>query len=110
MGGADKRRAVTLLLQDEEWAAWSDREIARRCCVGHKFVATVRDSILAPSASMKTARTFTHHKTGTEATMRTENIGRAGGADNVEREAVIVCRKLFSSLRTLTRHLGIARA
>jgi hypothetical protein len=85
-------RAVTLLLQDEEWAAWSDREIARRCCVGHKFVATVRDSSLAPGTSEKTEKTYiTKH--GTEATMRTQNIGRSGGSDSVEREAVIVLQK-----------------
>jgi hypothetical protein len=71
---------VTLLLQDEEWAAWSDREIARRCCVSKTFVNGVRESILATVASMPAVRTFTHHKTGTEATMRTENIGRSGGA------------------------------
>jgi hypothetical protein len=31
---ADKRKAVSLLLADTEWSAWSDREIARRCQVG----------------------------------------------------------------------------
>src|SRR5204863_6394655 len=39
---ADKRRAVGLLLADAEWRAWSDREIARRCAVDHRFVADVR--------------------------------------------------------------------
>jgi hypothetical protein len=73
---------VTLLLQDEEWAAWSDREIARRCCVGKSFVSTVRASILATVDSMPAVRTFTHHKTGTEATMRTENIGKPVAADH----------------------------
>ena len=27
---ADKRRAVSVLLEDEEWGSWSNREIARR--------------------------------------------------------------------------------
>lgn len=39
---ADKRRAVTALLEDAEWSAWSDREIARQCGVTHPFVAKVR--------------------------------------------------------------------
>lgn len=39
---ADKRRAVVLLLQDEEWSQWSDREIARRCGVSHTFVSNLR--------------------------------------------------------------------
>ncbi|HAM56936.1 MAG TPA: hypothetical protein DCQ64_16670 [Candidatus Rokubacteria bacterium] len=39
---ADKRRAVTLLLQDAEWSQWSDREIARRCAVGRDLVGEIR--------------------------------------------------------------------
>src|SRR5690606_22774478 len=39
---ADKRRAVETLLLDSEWCQWSDREIARRCSVGHTLVANVR--------------------------------------------------------------------
>lgn len=69
---------MTLLLQDEEWAAWSDREIARRCSVTHNLVGAVRESILGKKPSMS-ERTFTHHKTGAPATMKTENIGRSGG-------------------------------
>ena len=38
----DKRRAVLLLLNDPEWARWSDREIARRCAVSQPFVGKVR--------------------------------------------------------------------
>jgi hypothetical protein len=39
---ADKRRAVGLLLRDQEWSQWSDREIARRCQVGHILVGRLR--------------------------------------------------------------------
>ncbi len=42
---ADKRRAVETLLRDEEWSAWSDREIARRCGVSQTFVGSVRASL-----------------------------------------------------------------
>jgi hypothetical protein len=42
----DKRRAVETLLADAEWAAWSDREIARRCAVSHPLVAAVRKDFL----------------------------------------------------------------
>lgn len=41
----DKRRAVTVLLTDSEWAKWADREIARRCGVDHRFVASVKSSL-----------------------------------------------------------------
>lgn len=39
---ADKRKAVETLLNDKEWAEWSDREIAKRCGVTHPFVASIR--------------------------------------------------------------------
>jgi hypothetical protein len=38
----DKRRAVATLLNDPEWSQWSDREIARRCGVDGKTVASSR--------------------------------------------------------------------
>lgn len=42
---ADKRRAVETLLRDEEWARWSDREIARRAGVSQPFVSSLRATI-----------------------------------------------------------------
>lgn len=39
---ADKRRAVETLMHDDEWAAWSNAEIARRCAVDEKTVRTLR--------------------------------------------------------------------
>lgn len=45
----DKRRAVQTLLNDAEWSAWPDREIARQCGVGHPLVAALR----APKTDQK---------------------------------------------------------
>jgi hypothetical protein len=67
----DKRRAVERLLADEEWAIWSDRDIAKRCHVSHTFVARVRADT-GHVASMD--RTFVHPKTGQPTTMRTGGI------------------------------------
>jgi DNA methylase/ParB-like nuclease domain len=39
---SDKRRAVLVLLEDEQWRCWSDREIARIAVVSHEFVRTLR--------------------------------------------------------------------
>jgi hypothetical protein len=39
---ADKRKAVITMLQDFEWADWSDREIAKWCRVGHQLVGQIR--------------------------------------------------------------------
>jgi len=50
---ADKRRAVQRLLDDHEWAMWSDREIARRCGVSDHLVASLRDSGRENLASRK---------------------------------------------------------
>lgn len=78
---ADKRRAVETLLRDEEWAAWSDNEIARRCNVSPSTVGTVRKSLsLSKLDSEKPAaapaeRTYTT-KHGTQATMSTGSIGK----------------------------------
>jgi len=68
----DKRRAVLRLLEDPEWGKWSDREIARKCNVGHPLVASLRPDVTGRTSSEKTYTT----KHGTTSTMNTENIGR----------------------------------
>jgi hypothetical protein len=45
---ADKRKAVALLLGAAEWSQWSDREIARRCQVGHGTVSRLRQNLSGP--------------------------------------------------------------
>jgi hypothetical protein len=42
LSGADKRKAVAILLGDAEWSQWSDREIARHLGVGNSLVSKVR--------------------------------------------------------------------
>jgi hypothetical protein len=46
---ADKRRAVQTLLDDAEWGAWSDNELARRCAVSVSFVGDVRKAHYSPT-------------------------------------------------------------
>ena len=94
----DKRKAVSTLLADDEWAQWSDREISRRCGVSNVFVSDVRRGFRTRSASSgkredsslltansETERTYTT-KHGTEATMRVEKIGRSERTKFVRRE------------------------
>lgn len=76
----DKRQAVTLLLEDAEWAQWSDREIARRTATSHVFVAKLRPVV---TGNVTSERTYTT-KQGTKATM---SIGGALSKD--EREWVV---------------------
>ncbi|MDG4650096.1 ParB N-terminal domain-containing protein [Roseibacterium sp. SDUM158017] len=81
----DKRRAVTVLLTDSEWSAWSNREIARQCCVSDVFVAKVRADLSANGLQMPTERTV--ERGGKVYTQDTTKIGKAKGGDRVKTPA-----------------------
>ena len=68
---ADKRRAVEVLLRDEEWRQWSDQEIARRCAVDPKTVGTIRREMYPPTLEIP------------ESTMRTGADGRTINTANI---------------------------
>lgn len=60
---ADKRRAVRMLLSDEKWSQWSNREIARRCGVDEGMVRKYRDEFNASKhGSSKSVNRFQHDK------------------------------------------------
>jgi hypothetical protein len=84
---ADKRQAVETLLKDAEWSGWSNREIARACGVSDVFVGKVRESLTANVCSDATpvGRTYTT-KHGTEAVMKTAEIGRKGEREKAPSE------------------------
>lgn len=67
----EARAAVFMLLNDPEWAKWSDREIGRRCGVHHGTVASIRAAI-APNDD-DGIRTYVRN--GKQTYMRTGNIG-----------------------------------
>ena len=73
----DKRRAVLRMLRDDEWAGWSDHEIARQCKVSQPFVSGLRASLITVISDTPQARTYVN-KHGTVSTMNTRNIGRTG--------------------------------
>lgn len=68
----DKRRAVMTLLEDAEWSAWSDREIARRCGVSPSFVGGLRGASVHDG---QIAETRTVERNGTTYQQNTANIG-----------------------------------
>ena len=72
---ADKRRSVETLLRDDEWSAWSDNEIAKRCHVSHTFVGQMRVSLATVASETPAERTYTTRH-GTEAKMKTTKIGK----------------------------------
>lgn len=50
----DKRRAVEVMLRDEIWSKWSDRQIGARCGVDGKTVAAVRRDLGLDAPSKRT--------------------------------------------------------
>jgi len=79
----DKRKAVLTLLEDDEWSAWSDHEIARRCGVNQSTVTRTRSSLMQSisersggpvTPSSRNPRTY-KTKHGTVARMNTSKIG-----------------------------------
>ena len=69
---ADKRRAVEIMLRDEEWSRWSNREIAKRCEVSEFMVRQMRESICDKNAdSCKRIA----QRQGKTYTLDTANIG-----------------------------------
>ena len=61
---ADKRKAVMAMLEDIEWQDWSDREIAKHCCVSSMLVGNLRKELGA------TKKETTYSRKGKEQTMR----------------------------------------
>ncbi|MGL4622042.1 MAG: hypothetical protein ACRCZS_23785 [Chroococcidiopsis sp.] len=83
---ADKRNAVTMLLNDPEWNQWSDSEIGKACKVDHKTVASYRKSILGNSqdrfsqsylGNSQDSQPRKVIRNGKTYTMETNNIGRS---------------------------------
>ena len=80
---ADKRKAVMTLLDDAEWALWSNVQIANQCGVSEHLVRSLRPS---RSEAEPPPRTYTN-KHGQTATMNTANIGRSQHEkEDVQRE------------------------
>jgi hypothetical protein len=69
---ADKRRAVELLLRDDEWRRWSNHQIAHHCGVTPPFVGKLRRSLETVSSDDGQR---TYRREGREQTMDTSRIG-----------------------------------
>ncbi len=60
---ADKRKAVTNLLRDEEWQGWSDGKIAEICSVSQPFVSKVRREMIQNGSEFPEERVGRDNKT-----------------------------------------------
>ena len=67
----DKRKAVMTLLDDLEWAEWSDAAIARHCNVSSMTVGRVRKSLNIEQTDKKFI-----NRHGNESVMNTGNLGK----------------------------------
>ncbi len=67
----DKRKAVMTLLDDLEWAEWSDAAIARHCNVSAMTVGRVRKSLNIEQTDKKFI-----NRHGNESVMKTDNLGK----------------------------------
>jgi hypothetical protein len=74
----DKRKAVMIMLEDDEWSSWSDNDVARQCGVSHTTIQRYRASLAhcasensEPRQQKRTYKT----KHGTIAQMKTGKIG-----------------------------------
>ena len=71
---ADKRRAVETLLNDEEWSAWSNGQIAKQCGVSEFLVRKARPSSI--KSKMETPVPRKVERNGKTFEMDTANIGK----------------------------------
>lgn len=81
---ADKRKAVEILLKDDEWKLWSDREIARRCCVDNSFVSRLRKEKLSVVNPQIEPQERLVERNGTIYSQNTSNIGRSPYAKPID--------------------------
>jgi len=74
---ADKRKAVTTMLNDAEWAKWSDGAIAKACSVSAMTVGRIRADIAPISNKVIDAPTTrTVERNGKTYEQNTANIGK----------------------------------
>ncbi len=97
----DKRRAVLMLLLDEEWAAWEGRRIARHCGVSEGLVRLLRGELAEEEPAYDTQPEGTVERIGRLAGRRAPRPSPADRAATLARIAV-----LARTLRQLTSGLG----
>ncbi len=100
---ADKRRAVTTLLEDEELGKWTNRQIAKQCKVSHTMVNKLREE-LSGNISRDNLKTY-KDRYGNRSQMKTGNIGQnnLSKKNNNDIEQMNGC--LEYALKDLTREI-----
>ena len=80
---ADKRKAVLIMLEDEQWSQWSNREIAKQCGVGETTIRRVREGLSAPKAQIERKPPAVKYRRGGKThTQSTSGRTRSRGPDS----------------------------
>lgn len=82
---ADKRRAVTTMLLDEEWGKWSQTKIAEHCRVSREYVSRVRAQLVIDHKIRDGIVEV--ERGGTVFSMNTANIGQRAAPVDSEAQA-----------------------
>jgi len=108
----DKRHAVEILLRDEEWSQWSNREIARKADVSEFLVRSTRKANRDLNADELTERLV--ERNGTVFTQKIGNIGKSQKAQqtinpisSVQQERVSSIIEISEIERVITQPIGI---
>lgn len=101
----DKRRAVEMLLSDQEWGQWADREIARRCKVSNTFVGNIRKEMsLTVNVDSDNGRKYVT-KHGTEAVM---SVNGDGSNVDIDQDLTAVLRSYLEKEYKTTEPASLA--
>ena len=98
---ADKRRAVEVLLRDEEWRQWTDGAIGKACAVDPKTVGAIRREMVA-SQEIPEMQTRTVQRGGQTYQQNTANIGSNRPAPA---NAMLAVRELEVTAREVLREV-----
>jgi hypothetical protein len=96
---ADKRRAVSTLLEDESWCQWSDHQIGKAAGVSHPLVASIRGG--AKKSEKRLAKR--HGKTIQFSAVKAGRVGRKSDEDSSYRKGR---RDQKIADAKIARHLG----
>ena len=103
----DKRKSVMMLLDDLEWAEWSDREIAKASKVSSMFVGKVRKALGLQPESVKAVVNGKETKVKVERNNDAEQFAKIE-QETFENEITAEMEAIVEENESLSRRLAVA--
>jgi hypothetical protein len=103
----DKRKSVMMLLDDLEWAEWSDREIAKASKVSSMFVGKVRKALGLQPESVKAVVNGKETKVKVERNKDAEQFAKIE-QETFENEITAEMEAIVEENESLSRRLAVA--